>query len=908
MDRNYTLSFEEIFRNDLPLVGGKGANLGEMTRAGFPVPPGFCVTTVSYQEFIRHNQLADFITEAVQDADLDNISRIGGKIRDKLKEAQIPGQVSRAILDAVNGAGAGAYYAVRSSATAEDLPFASFAGQQDTYLNVRGEKALLDSVRNCWASLFTDRAILYRIQNRIPHEKVQMSVIVQKMVLPEVSGILFTADPVSGHRGIVSIDAGYGLGEALVSGLVSPDIYKFSKKDGQILSKTIAEKKLAILPVAGGGTQKVEITGEKAASQVLTDTQIKQLAGLGMAIEKHYGCPQDIEWCIGGGHSSEGGVSPVRGETMAEVSPLSADSALYIVQSRPITSLFPLPAPIPRDHALHAYASLSHFQVMTDPVSPLGIDLLRMILSFDKGARNPQAYKFVKSAAGRIYIDLSELLYHKKIRKVLPAFLVNADPVLSSSLIALVNRPDFESQVKKDKETIKALRKYLQPVGIHILKNILYRKPHGAIDFMNSYLAGRIQKAAEEIRRAEPGIPRLEAVYKAVSFYNDFPHLLPRLGPGIFGFKALEALELKLLGTRRHVGLIVKGLEGNITTEMGLLIGDLADMIRKSEALSREFENKDYVTLTGRINNLPGNEEFKQAWKSFMAKYGMRAAGELDVARDRWAENPEPLATSIMAIVRTAEEGVHRKEYRETTARAKQAAQDLVKEVAGHGKLKAKVAGRLIKVVRNYLPAREHPKYLIMNLVMIAKEAFLKESEILVEKGHLAEEKDVFYAGFWDLYRAVQNNESLKTLVEQRKEEYEHFRKLTPPRVLTSDGEEIKVPYRRENLAEKALAGMPVSSGVIEGIAKVVTDPAKSSVDKGEILVAPFTDPGWTPLFINAAGLVMEVGGLLTHGTVVAREYGIPAVVGIPDATRKIKTGQKIRVDGNAGFVLVIEE
>jgi len=292
-----------------------------------------------------------------------------------------------------------------------------------------------------------------------------------------------------------------------------------------------------------------------------------------------------------------------------------------------------------------------------------------------------------------------------------------------------------------------------------------------------------------------------------------------------------------------------------------------------------------------------------------MSKYDMRAAGEIDMAKDRWIENPEPLAKSILAIVRTSEEGIHRKEYQETVTRAKQAAETLVKEIENkHGKLKAKVAKRLIRLLRNHLPAREHPKYLIMKLIMIGKKAFLDEAKYLVREGLLAEEKDVFYVGFWELYQALQHKESLIALVGQRKEEYKHFSKLSAPRVLTSEGEAISASYKRENLPEGALAGMPVSAGVIEGIARVITNPAKTSLNKGEILVAPFTDPGWTPLFINAAGLVMEVGGLLTHGTVVAREYGIPAVVGITDATKKIKTGQKIRVDGNAGFVIVVEE
>jgi len=887
MKKNYTLFFDEIDRGDLHLVGGKGANLGEMTKAGFPVPGGFCVTTESYKEFIQSNDLANFIADVIKDARLENIHQIGTIIREKVQHGEIPGQVIQEIMDAVRITGVDAYYAVRSSATAEDLAFASFAGQQDTYLNINGEKPLLDSVRNCWASLFTDRAILYRIQNNIAHEAVHMSVIVQKMVLPEVSGIMFTADPVSGHRGIISIDASYGLGEALVSGLVSPDIYTFRKMSGQIGSKTIAEKKLAIIPVAGGGTQKVEITGEKVTSQVMSDHLIERLAALGMQIEKHYGCPQDIEWCISGENSS----------------------SLFIVQSRPITSLFPLPEPIPQDDALHAYVSFNHFQVMTDPISPLGIDMLRMILSFDKGARSYSEYTFLKSAAGRIYIDLSELLQSKRLRKMFPSLLKNADALVSSALMELVDRPDFEERIKKNKTTTKALGKFFRPVIIQSLQNLVFRKPEGTVEFLNNYIRQRIQQANVKVHKAAPGLERLESIYEAASFSNDFPILLPKLAPAMISFKALENMEMKLLGTHDYFDLIVKGLEGNITTEMGLLTGDLADIIRNSPDLIKEFEDDDYRTLLSRINSLPGHATFKKKFAAFMEIYDMRAAGEIDMAKDRWVENPEPLARSIMAIVNTAREGTHRQEFKETTAKANKAAQDLVKEITRkHGRIKARIARRLIRVVRNSLPVREHPKYLIMKLILTFKKALLEEAKVLVQKGQLAEEQDIFYVGFWELYQAIAHNESLLCLVTQRKEEYRHFSKLNAPRVLTSEGEEIKTVYRRENLPEGALAGMPVSSGVIEGIAKVITNPAKATLNKGEILVAPFTDPGWTPLFINAAGLVMEIGGLLTHGTVVAREYGIPAVVGITDATKHIRTGQKIRVDGNDGFVIVIED
>lgn len=890
MQNKYILFFDEIDKNDITLVGGKGSNLGEMTKAGFQVPFGFCVTTKAYKDFLQYNKLLDFISEMIKDVSLENISQVGEKIREKISKSEIPEEVAQEILSAVHKTGSNNYYAVRSSATAEDLAFASFAGQQDTYLNINGNDSMngdnlvLLSVRDCWTSLFTDRAILYRIQNKIEHENVYMSAVVQKMVFPEVAGIMFTADPISGHRGTISIDASYGLGEALVSGLVSPDIYKIRKISLQIDSKIIGDKKLAILPIDGGGTKRVDITGEKSKRQVLKDSQIKKLAHLGIKIEKHYGCPQDIEWCL-------------------------EKDKLYIVQSRAITSLFPLPAPLPQDDALHAYVSFNHFQVMTDPISPLGIDILRIILPFDKGARGESEYKFLTCAAGRIYIDLSELLQYKKIRKELPAFFKNVDALLAEALIELIKRPDFETRIKRNKHTGVALLKYMRPIVMNGIKNVTYKKPEGSIEFMNSYVESRVNEAAGAIGNAKQGVDKLEAIYKASSFYKDLQNLIPRMAPGIISFKTLESLEQKLLGTNKYVNTIAKGLEGNITTEMGLLVGDLADIIRKSPDLVSEFENEEYSTLVSRISKLEGNDEFKNKFKTFMDKYDMRAAGEIDMAKERWIENPRPLAKSILATIRTSEEGIHRKEYKNTIKKAEEAAEEFIKEVeAKHGKIKGKIVRRLIRVLRNVLPTREHPKYLIMKIILIFKKAFLDEAKILVKKEHLIEEKDIFYVNFWELYAAIKNNESLINIVEKRKEEYNHFRKLSAPRVLTNEGEEIKASYKRENLPDGALQGIPVSSGVIEGIARVITDPEKASLNKGEILVAPFTDPGWTPLFINAAGLVMEIGGLLTHGTVVAREYGIPAVVGISGVTKKIKTGQRIRVDGNAGFVMIIEE
>jgi pyruvate,water dikinase len=884
MGNKYILYFDEIDKKDLSLVGGKGANLGEMTKAGFPVPFGFCLTTESYKEFINYNELYDFIVEEIKDANLENISTIGIKIREKIEQSEMPEKVEEEIVKAADKIGIDNYYAVRSSATAEDLAFASFAGQQDTYLNIKGKASLINSVRNCWASLFTDRAILYRLQNKIEHEKVHMSVVVQKMVLPDIAGIMFTADPVSGNRGIISIDASYGLGEALVSGLVSPDIYKFKKESMEIESKNIADKKMAIMPIQGGGTKKVDITGEKSISQVMVDGDIKKLAELGMKIEEHYGCPQDIEWCL-------------------------EKNKLYIVQSRAITSLFPLQTPMPKDESMHVYISLSHAQVMTDPISPLGIDLFRDMLPFGENVEREERYKILTSAGGRIYADISGLMHFKKLQVKIPELLESGDALMAEALGQLVQRKNFDEKLKGKKANIKPFLRYIMPVAIKTIKNLVFSNTEGTVKLMNNYIKQREKDTLKAVQSAKQGVEKLDVIYKTASLYEDAKIIIPYLAPGIIAFKVLGNLEKKFLGTNHYTNIIAKGLEGNITTEMGLLIGDLADMVRKSQSLIYEFENEDCKTLISRINKVKGNDEFKRFFNNFINQYGVRASGEIDIARDRWLENPEPLVKSILAIIKTSKEGIHREEYGKTIEKAKEAAENMVKEIQDkHGKIKAKIARRLILVLRNSFPIREHHKFMMMRLFMIFKNVLLEEAKILVGKDCLKEENDIFYVSFEELYKAIENSESLKTLVEARKEEYEYYKKLSAPRVMTSEGEEIKAGYKRGNMPEGALLGIPVSSGVIEGIAKVITDPSKTALNKGEILVAPFTDPGWTPLFINASGLVMEVGGLLTHGTVVAREYGIPAVVGISEATKKIKTGQKIRVDANNGYVMVIEE
>ena len=342
------LGFQEMEKTQLLLVGGKGLNLGELSKIeGIQVPEGFCVTTVGYQKAIEQNEtfqaLLDQLTK-LKVEDRDQIGEISRKIRQILMEVEIPSDVVKAVTHYLSQFGENCAYAVRSSATAEDLPHASFAGQHDTYLNIIGIDAIMQHISLCWASLFTDRAVIYRMQNGFDHSQVYLSVIVQRMVFPQASGILFTADPITSNRKLLSIDASFGLGEALVSGLVSADCYKV--KENKIVDKMIATKKLAIYGRKEGGTETQEIAPDQQKTQTLTDQQILQLARIGRQIEAHFGCPQDIEWCL-------------------------VDDTFYIVQSRPITTLFPIPEA--NDQENHVYVSVGHQQMMTDAHETIGI-------------------------------------------------------------------------------------------------------------------------------------------------------------------------------------------------------------------------------------------------------------------------------------------------------------------------------------------------------------------------------------------------------------------------------------------------------------------------------------------------------------------------------------------------------
>ncbi len=866
----FTKSFENIRKADIAIVGGKGANLGELAGAGFPVPPGFCVTTEAYHAFIKPIDKQIFTAlKGLDPVDLNSIRAAGKAVRELMSQHDIPAPVSKTIVRSWQAAGESHAYAVRSSATAEDLPSASFAGQQDTYLNVIGEAEILAQVKNCFISLFTDRAILYRIQNGFPHHLVALSAVVQRMVMPDVSGILFTADPISENRNICSIDASFGLGEALVSGLVSADLYRVDKRSNEVLTRQIAEKKLAILPLKEGGTEAVDLPESEQTRPALSDAQVKALSAIGCKIESHYGMPQDIEWALEG-------------------------DEIFITQSRPITSLYPRAKA--KDDALNVYLSLSHLQVMTDPMPELAISIWKYFSPI--GQDENGEYRYVQNIGGRMYGEVSPLLRNRRFGKLFIGFLGVADQLAQAAVAELATRPALYGKGERFRAAkfTWSLLPYLRKVPL----NLFFKRPEGAAEDANQISAAYVAEVEAAIAAAQTPDEKLTAALEALrGVLPAAGKFIPRMAAGLASQRILR----KLAGPKNTELLndFERGMVGNVVTDMNLSIGDLADESRRSEALLAALKADGQNVETRLEAAKVHGRDFVNAWNRFLATYGARGPSEIDASRPRWREDPASLLQMVIGMTAQETASAHRVHYNALTCASAAAAAEIPKHV---GWLKRPLVKRLLRVAKNLGPLREHHKFLMVQVLFEVKTVLLDIGQTLAKKGVLEAADDIWFLTILEIKQALKDGQP--RAVADRRAEFALNAKRTPPRVVTSEGEIPRPSLAVDGAPGGALIGSPVSAGIYEGIANVVTDPATETLTPGEILVAPFTDPGWTPLFVNAGALITEVGGLMTHGSVVAREYGIPAVVGVPEATKTIKSGDRLRVNGEAGYVEIL--
>lgn len=858
------LGFQEMDTTQLLLVGGKGLNLGELSKIkGIQVPEGFCITTVGYQKALEQNEtfkaLLDQLT-MLKVEDLVQISEISRKIRQLILEIKIPSDVVKAVTHYLSRFGQEHAYAVRSSATAEDLPHASFAGQQDTYLNIIGTESILQHIRKCWASLFTNRAVIYRMQNGFNHSQVYISVIVQRMVFPQASGILFTADPITSNRRVVSIDASFGLGEALVSGLVSADNYKV--QEGAILAKRIATKKLAIYGLKEGGTETQQIDPVQQKTQTLSEHQILQLARIGRQIEAHFGCPQDIEWCL-------------------------VHDTFYIVQSRPITTLYPIPEA--NDQENHVFISVGHQQMMTDPIKPLGLSFYLLITPAP-----------MRKAGGRLFVDVTHMLASPDSRNMLLNNMGQHDPLMKDALMTVLERGDFIRSIPNDQKASSPSRNNTDMLaGIE-------NNPSIVADLIKS-----TQTSIEELKQniqTKSGLNLFDFILEDIQELKKI--LFNPQSSRVFMAAMNASLRIneniyKWLGEKNVADILSQSVPNNITSEMGLALLDVADVIRPYPKVIDYLQHVQDDNFLDELVNFNGGQEARDAIYDYLNKYGMRCSGEIDITKTRWSEKPNTLVPMILGNIKNFEPNASKRKFEQGLQEALKKEQEILERLKQlpDGVQKAKETKRMIDLIRNFIGYREYPKYGMVNRFFVYKQALLKEAEQLVQGGIIHEKEDIYYLTFEELHEVVGTNKLDYQIISKRKDEYKLYEKLTPPRVITSDGEIIAGEYKRENLPSEALVGLPVSSGVIEGRARVILNMEEANLEDGDILVTSFTDPSWTPLFVSIKGLVTEVGGLMTHGAVIAREYGLPAVVGVENATKLIKDGQRIRVHGTEGYI-----
>ncbi|NOJ91403.1 phosphoenolpyruvate synthase [Corallococcus coralloides] len=857
----YVLGLQEIDQTQVALVGGKGAHLGELSRIdGIRVPAGFCVTTDAFQRLMAEAPSLEAQLQQLSRLKLDDreqLRALSAELRQTLEGTAIPDDVAAAITLALARLGGHAAYAVRSSATAEDLPTASFAGQQDTYLNVVGPAAILQHVSRCWASLFTERAVIYRLRNGFDHRKVRMAVVVQQMVFPQAAGILFTADPITSHRKVASVEASFGLGEALVSGLVNADSYKV--RDGAVISKAIGTKQRTIHALPAGGTQEQAIEPERQQQPALTDAQVVRLEQLGRRIEAHFGRPQDIEWCL-------------------------VDDAFFFVQSRPITTLFPIPEA--SDPENHVYVSVGHQQMMTDAMKPLGLSLFQLT-----------ALRPMLEAGGRLFVDITQLLASPAGRAVLVDGLGKSDPLIRDALRILMGRGDFirplpdaspgrppaggaPAPIETNPAIVDELIGHNQASIAALKRDIQTKSGPALFDFILTDL--------QELKRLLFE-PRSHQVIMA-------------------GMEASWWLNEKLqawLGEKNAADTLTQSVPNNVTSEMGLALLEVADVIRPHPEVVAFLRQVEDDAFLDQLDTLSGGREARDAIRAYLDKYGMRCVGEIDITKPRWSERPSTLVPILLGNIQNFEPGAGARRFEQGRQEAWKKEQELLARLRAlpEGEAKAEETKRMIDRVRTFMGYREYPKYGIVSRYLVYKQALLEEAARLVRAHVLREKEDIFFLTLQELHDVVRTNQVDELLIRQRKDAFRAYQSLTPPRVLTSEGEVIAGAYRRDDLPDGALVGLAVSAGTIEGRARVILDMAEARLEAGDILVTAFTDPSWTPLFVSIKGLVTEVGGLMTHGAVIAREYGLPAVVGVEHATRRIRDGQRIRVHGTDGYV-----
>jgi pyruvate,water dikinase len=884
-------------------AGGKGLHLAQMVSHGFPVPDGFIISTSAYQQFIAANHLSKLIDDTISHLQDDTpvaLEAASSKIRTGFSQGKVPEDLSQQVLLAFRTLAANSV-AVRSSATAEDLPDLSFAGQQDTFLNVNSEAQLLTRVVDCWSSLWTARAIGYRFKQGVSQQNISLAVVVQKMVQSEASGVLFTANPLNGSRLETVIDATLGLGEALVSGLVEPDHYVVQSDTKAILSKELGQKKVSIRAREEGGVeQKQEDAGQM---QALSDAQILELVTLGNKVQSAFGEPQDIEWGF-----SEG--------------------RMYLLQTRPITSLYPLPAGMPPEPLL-TLVSFAAVQGLVEPLTPIGQSALKQIFAmgsvlFDVHV-DETSQKILFSAGERLWVNFTPIVKNSFGRKTLPYVFSMVEPTVKQAVDQILEDP----RLKPEREGIsgrarRQMALFGLPLAGNVLLNLLSPMKRRKI------IVAQGEKTLQNLENLVASIQgnRYEKLLRQSTLLHEignrhlgktFIMFVSGVAAGMASWNALRMLSRQSAEADNFewndlVMEVTRGMPYNPTTEMDLKLWELAKAIRADADSLQVLKTQTITSLAAAYLKRKLPDLLLLKVDEFLRIYGGRGFCEIDMGRTRWAEDPTHVFEMLVNFVKIEnEQDAPDAVFARGKENAEKAIERLIAQVRAKrgGFIKARQVKFFAGRVRQLMGVRENPKFFAVRMLWVIHRELLKTGADFVTAGELNQADDLFFLTFSELKAfALQQAKDWPALIAERRAAFEREGKRKQlPRLLLSDGRAFYegMTSMTEN-GEKIVLGSPVSPGVVEGRVRVVRDPARAGLLKGEILVCPGTDPSWTPLFMLAGGLAMEVGGMMTHGAVVAREYGIPAIVGVHEATTRLKTGMMVRLNGSNGEITLLDD
>ena len=863
----YVCNLAEIRREDVNRAGGKAANLGEMIGKGLPVPGGFTVLTTAYRRFIEAGHLEEeiqLIFADVDGEDMDQLHEASLAIRKRFMETEMPKEIRNEIETIYEQLGS-PVVAIRSSATAEDMPGMSFAGQYSTYLNVQGQEDVCHFIKKCWASLWNERSVAYRIKQNISHKNLAHGVVVQTLVNADRSGVLFTADPVTGIRDEVLINSSWGLGEAIVSGEVNPDQWVISKKDRRTIREEIAAKNLMSVR-SENGVALIEVDPDLQHQTSLSESEKMELLDLAIQVENIYNYPQDLEWSF-------------------------MDGKLYLLQTRPVTTLYPIPEDARADD-FRVYLNLYLYsQSMPEPFTPMGFEIARF--GFEKMMKKfgPKRYRgdriwWLHNLGGRAYADITGVLKSEKMQDNLKSSNRNdKDPITTKAIVDLVEN----KKASLSESTIPAMSmgKLINLNLLKILSGGMIKAVYGT---KNPVKASRKAKeeADREMARIRSHMKKKRNINQKLELLEEISDagVMASMGILFYGGISLtyldkaEEIMKKYLDDTSDLVHVEKAVPNNITTQMGMWLLTLA----------KEFDQK------GKRATAKDPEVIK-----FLDVYGDKNSSiELEVASRTWREDPSFVVDTINSYIDYQNYDEEQERFSQGQKEAEQAINRITEALTE--KAGKRVARKTEKILRNYrqmFGLRELPKYYMSMGISLMRTLLLEIGEILVKEGRISQTEDVFFVTVKD----IQSGADLKETVEQNKQEYQReLARPAPPRLLTSTGEAV---YSSAGaVGDDSFLGVPVSPGVYEGRVKVLANPLEGNkLERGDILVTTGTNPAWTPLFLKIGALVMETGGPISHGSVVAREYGIPAVVGVTAATSMLQDGQMIRVNGETGII-----